>query len=133
MGISEQVQVLRRVERGELTHKEAAGLLECSTRTVRRRLARYRERGADGLVHGLTGRRSNRAKPETLKEEIVALYQERHPGVPISRFVRDVLSGRQIELSRETVRRWLIEAGLWEAKSREEMFQERLKPFRVEV
>jgi transposase len=119
MNVQEKMQVLEEVREGKLSRKEAAAALGCTLRTVYRSLQRVREQGAQGLVHGLTGRRSNRAKPSQLKDEVLALYEERYRGAAISAFTRDLLEGRGVALSRETVRRWLIDAGMRDAKPKE--------------
>lgn len=94
----------------------AAERLGVSKRTVWRKIARYRERGAEGLLHGLTGKRSNRAKPAHIRERVVDLYRQVHSEMPISAFVRAIAQGERIALSRETVRKWLIEAGIWQGE-----------------
>ncbi len=118
MTIAYQTEVLERVLNGVLSYKEAAVILGCSTRTIGRRVIRFKARGADGLVHGLKGRRSNRAKPTIIKDEVVGLYRECYRGRAISMFVRDVVDSKGLDLSRETIRKWLIEAGLWEVTPR---------------
>ncbi len=117
MSIRYQKAVLDSIIAGQITHQEASGLMSCSIRTVQRKLARYKLLGADGLMHRLTGRRSNRAKPENLKEQVVLIFQEQAEVKSLSDFIRQV-ERKGIDLSRETIRKWLIEAGLWEAGCR---------------
>ncbi len=116
MNTKTQAKILENVIDGDLSIREAADALGCSNRTVWRKIARYKEAGADGLVHGLTGRPSNRAKPDDLRERIVDLYRQNEGALAISRFTRNLVDSHGIEISRETVRKWLIDAGMWEGR-----------------
>lgn len=113
-----RVTVLQEVLAERMSCDDAVALLGCSRRTVYRYLARFREKGPEGLIHGLKGKRSNRAKPDEVRDSVVALYNEQYKGMAVNAFVRDVVAGKGVQLSRETVRKWLIDSGLWEAAPR---------------
>jgi transposase len=51
-----RAEVLTRLVGGKLTVEQAADLMGCSARTVRRRLSRYRQEGLKSIVHGNAGR-----------------------------------------------------------------------------
>lgn len=125
MSIAIDVVVLTDVINGELSIEEAAAQLGCSSRTVWRKAARFREKGEEGLVHGLRGRRSNRAMPEHLQQEVARLYREQHRGFSLIRFTHDLALEHSIQVSRETVRRWLIADGIWQIRGESE---ERTQP-----
>lgn len=116
--LEERARAVEGVLTGRMTRDEAVRTLGCSKRTICRYIARWRARGAEGLVHGLTGKRSNRAKPEAVRDSVIALYEQQYKGMAVNAFVRDVVSGEGVKLSRETVRKWLIDAGLWVATGR---------------
>src|SRR5690349_15143078 len=67
--------VLEQVVAGQLTNAEAAEVLGLSVRQVKRLRKRYREQGAEGLVHGNRGRVSPQRLPEATRATIVALAQ----------------------------------------------------------
>ena len=70
------------------------------------------------VVHGLRGRPSNRKLPaETQRQALKILKQpDWHDFGPT--FASQQLAKRHgIEVSNETVRKWMIEAGLWKSKS----------------
>ena len=73
-------EVLSRVERKELTPREAAGLLRVSYAQAKRLRQRYRQGGAPALRHGNAGKRSNRAKPEGLREQVLELVRNEYGG-----------------------------------------------------
>jgi transposase len=66
------------VREGRITIKEAAGRLKVSYRHCRRAYKRFRQEGDAGLVHRRRGQRSNRAKPEAFKREVLDLCRERY-------------------------------------------------------
>ena len=55
-----RLQVLNKVESGQITARLAGELLGLSVRQIRRLLAAYRQEGAAGLAHGNRGRVSPR-------------------------------------------------------------------------
>jgi transposase len=115
--------ILERVEGGELKQIEASELLGVSYRQTRRLVKRYRVMGAAGLVHGNAGRRSRQAKPQALREKAMQLVREHYSGGPGERFgptlAAEHLSEEYgIELDHETLRRWMLEAGLWSRERR---------------
>src|SRR2546428_7867053 len=74
--------VLGRVKAGELSQKEAAAILRMSCRQVKRLYRRYEAEGAQGLVHGNAGRRSNHAKSEAFRRKGLKIVREQYGGKP---------------------------------------------------
>src|SRR5438445_3252968 len=114
--------VLRRVTAGELTIQEATPLLGVSYRQAKRLTARYRARGRRGLVHGNTGRRSNRALPPEQRERVVALVRTHYGGSvargPGQRFgptlaAEQLWTDHGVRVAVSTLARWMRGAGLW--------------------
>ena len=66
--------VLERVKRGEVTMAEATRQLGISYRQCWRRLRRYEEEGAAGLVHRLRGGSGNRSIAKWMRERVVELH-----------------------------------------------------------
>src|SRR3954467_4921197 len=72
------LKILHPVLQGQRTQAEAARLLDLSVRQVRR-LQRKLERGGDSaIVHGLTGRPSNRRQDDDLKAQVLQAYRGRY-------------------------------------------------------
>ncbi len=118
MCVKREAMMIYEVIEGNMTVRDAASVLEVSSRTIWRKVARYKKLGAAGLIHGLTGKKSNRAKPDELKEEVLEEYRSQFGSVAISQFANDLEESKGINISRETVRKWLIDAGMWEDKKR---------------
>ena len=108
----EQLKLLARVKRGELNLKEAAEVGGVSYRQCRRQYQRYREQGDRGLLHRGRGRPSNRGAAAAVKQQVLLRYQERYEDFgPTLAAEKLVAEGYPVD--HETLRRWLLQAGLW--------------------
>jgi helix-turn-helix protein len=114
----DRLKVLHEVKKRHITQKQAAAELGLSVRWVRKLLVRLRTRGDGGLRHGLRGRASNRKTPEAVKRRAVELYRQKkqaklwHDYGP-TLAAEELAEQHGIQVSRETLRQWLIEAKLW--------------------
>ena len=114
----DRLPVMRAVISGQITQKEAAEQLDLSPRQVRRIVKRYRTRGDAGLVHKSRGRPSNRRIDPEVKERVLELVEEHYRDFGPT-LAAETLAGRHgLEFSKETVRKWMIEAGLHTPRSR---------------
>ena len=100
---------------GRLTLVKAAKRVSLSYRQCRRLYKRYREEGDAGLVHRSRGRPSNRAKPSAFKAHVLERYAERYQGFGPT-LAAEKLAEDGYSLSPETLRRWLLAAGLWKKR-----------------
>lgn len=119
----ERVEVMGRVASGELRLQHAAEMLGLSYRQSKRVWQRYRERGGEGLKHGNAGRESNRGKPKKLRRRVLSIIQRKYSGSEGERFGPTLAAEHLAEeddlvLDHETLRRWMLEAGLWSRRRR---------------
>jgi transposase len=110
--------VLARVAAGTLKLGSAAALMEVSYRQAKRLYRRYRSDGAKGLKHAGAGRPSNRAIDTTRRERVLALIREKYSGGVEERFgptlaAEHLASEDEVTVDHETLRRWMLAAGLW--------------------
>jgi transposase len=111
-----RVMVLPRLVVGQLTAAEAAVLLKLSERQVRRLCAAYRKEGAAALAHGNRGRKPVQAIREEVRHQVIELATTTYAGCNYQH-LRDLLADRDgIELSRTSVRRILLAAGIGSPK-----------------
>jgi transposase len=110
--------VLNQVEGGRMKGKEAAGVLGLSLRHVRRILAAYRKEGAAALAHGNRGRKPYHALDEELKRQVLELAQSTYAGCNNQHFTELLAEREGINLSRSTVRRILLGAGIRSPRKR---------------
>ena len=113
-----RLQVLNKVESGQVTASEAGELLGLSVRQIRRLLAAYRREGAAGLEHGNRGRVSPGRVPEAVAAEILRLAQMEYIDYNDQHFTEELEDPHKIKVSRSTVRRLRREAGLGSPRKR---------------
>jgi transposase len=103
--------VMKLVEVGKITLKEASEKIGVSYRQAKRIGSAIRDRGMKALVHGNRGRPSQRRLSEPLRQRVLELAQGLYKDFNDTHLT-EVLSEREgIELSRETVRRLRRGAG----------------------
>jgi transposase len=110
--------VLNQVEVGKMTGGEAAEVLGLSLRHARRILAAYRKEGAAALTHGNRGRKPHNALDECLKKRVLELGQSTYAGCNNQHFTELLAEREGINLSRSTVRRILLGAGVRSLRKR---------------
>jgi transposase len=113
-----RLYVIHRILEGAITQAEAARLTGLSERQIRRIVKRIREEGDSGITHKSRGSQSNRAKPQKLKDRLIELYRQKYMGFGPTLASEKLSEIDDIQLSDETLRKWLTEAGLWEKKRR---------------
>jgi hypothetical protein len=96
------------------TVETVAMQLSITTRQCYQLLAQYRVEGDAGVVHGLRGRLSNSGYDATTKTLVCALYQKKYPDYTLTLFTETLEETCQIKISRKAIRRWLIDAHVWE-------------------
>jgi transposase len=108
---------LKKAKKKLITQKQAAEELGITERHVRRLLRQLRRRGDQAVVHALRGLPSNRRLDvETHREAIAILMQPVYRGFGPTLASEYLAKKHKIEVSRETVRQWMIEAKLWRAR-----------------
>lgn len=107
--------VLSSVAEGKLSLIEASKKLRVSYRQIKRIYKRYGYQGDAGLIHGNYGRISHNAYGIDYKEAVLNLYREKYEGFGPT-LACEKLSKDGYQLSDETLRLWLIQAGLWDKK-----------------
>ena len=108
---------LKKAAKGLITQRQASEQIGQTERHVRRLLRRLRAKGDQAVIHALRGRPSNRKLDEAMKAKALSIlaqpvYQGFGPTLASEYLAKD----HQIAVSRETVRSWMIEGQLWQAK-----------------
>jgi transposase len=103
---------------GQVSQVKAAELLGISDRHFRRLLKDYKKHGASALISKRRGKRSNNSLPEALKKRALKLVREKYCDFKPTLAAEKLREKHNIKLSAETLRLWMIEAGLWEARKR---------------
>jgi hypothetical protein len=126
MSANERVRldVMRRVERGELTMAEAAELMKVSPRQAKRIRKRFKTQRDAGLVHRLRGRCGNHRLPEEFRQRVVKRHQERYHDFGPT-FACEKLAEDGLMVSPNTLANLLKERGLFEPRRRRKKHRSR--------
>jgi transposase len=122
--------ILARVASGELKLVDAANMMELSYRQSKRLWGRYQQEGTEGLKHRGTGRPSNRRKPKKFRQRVLRLMRQKYGGEVGERFGPTLASEHLaeedgIEIQVQTLRRWMLEEGLWSRARRRRCHRQR--------
>ena len=131
MAEADRAVVIGQVAEKRLRQREAADRLGLSVRQVKRLLARYRERGPAGLVSGHRGKVSNNALAAAVRRAAMELVRERYADFGPTFACEKLVEVHGHRLSVETLRKWMIAAGLWRAKARREVRVHQSRPRRA--
>ena len=121
-----RLEVLRDLDQRRLTTAAAGQLLGLERRQVFRLLKAYRSEGPSGLISKRRGRRSNRRKPEALRRAVLTMIRQWYWDFGPTLAAEKLREDHGIAIGRETLRQWMIEAGLWrDRKQRKQVHQPR--------
>lgn len=113
-----RLQVVQKVLNRGITQKAAAALLDYSERQVRRLVKVVRDHGESGIVHRSRGRPSNRRYSEAVKERVLRQYRGEYGDFGPTLASEKLMERDGLVVSRETLRQWLLGAGLWQKRRR---------------
>ncbi len=110
----DRLVALKKAHKKLITQKQAAEEIGVTERQVRRLLRKLRRKGDRAVIHERRGRPSNRRLPEELQQRAIVILSE-----PVYRGFGPTLAAEYLEkkhrivVSKETVRGWMWQAGLW--------------------
>ena len=119
-----RIDVLARLESGRLTPGAAAALLRVSERQVYRLMRRFREGGPAAIADRRRGRPSNNRLPEVLRDHAVALVREHYADFGPTLAAEKLEDHHDLRVSRETLRSWMIQAGVWRPRAERKHFHQ---------
>lgn len=119
-----RVEVLSKVVDGRRSVVEASNLLGMSVRQVHRLLARFRDGGAGAISHKGRGRPSNNLKSVEARASVVSLIRENYSDFGPTLATEKLAEVHGLKVSRETVRKWMMEEGLWLHKAARRTFHQ---------
>lgn len=127
---AERVEVMRRVEKGTLSIRAAATVLGVSYRQAKRIWRRFQTGGAAAVIHRHVGRSSNRGHPREVRDRVLALVRDKYSGDRFTRFgptlaAEHLSSEDGITIDHETLRRWMLAAGLWHPRRQRSPYRQR--------
>ena len=114
----DRVGVIGQVAERKLRQREAAERLGLRVRQVKNLVRRYRESGPEGLASRRRGRTPNNAIADAVREEAVRLLRTDYAGLTLTMAGEELEEVHGIRVSRGTLRKWAVEAGLWKPSPR---------------
>ncbi len=123
-----RVEVLAHVDDGRLTVDNAANMLELTRRQIFRLLKRYRQNGAAAIRHKARGKPPNNHIHKAKRDYALSLIKESYADFGPTLATEMLAEHHGIKVSRETVRKWMQEDGIWlSRKQRRTFHQPRLR------
>lgn len=115
----DRLVALKKAKKKLITQKQAAAEIGVSERHVRRMLRKLKERGDKAVIHAARGRSSNRKIADEMRENAIQILTEDvYQGFGPTLAAEYLAKKHDLEVSRETLRGWMIAAKLWRAKAR---------------
>jgi len=112
------ISIFEKLKNGEILQKSAAKQLGITPRQVRNKYKRYILDGPKGLVHSTRGKPSKKRLKADLVSEIIELIASNYSDFGPT-FAAEVLeTNHSIKISKETLRKTMILAGIWKPKAR---------------
>jgi biotin operon repressor len=115
-GERDRLVALKKAKKKLITQKQAAEEIGITERQVRRLVQKLRRKGDQAVIHELRGRESNRKLSVEVEQRAITVLSD-----PVYRGFGPTLASEylhklhQITVSKETLRRWMVKAGLWRA------------------
>jgi len=111
-----RLEVMQRLKDKRLIQKEAARMLGLSVRQIKRLYSAYQRQGARGLVSQKRGKPSNHQLRAEMVQKAIDLIYERYRDFGPTLAHEKLTEVHGLKLSDESVRRLMIEEGLWKPK-----------------
>ena len=109
-----KLKVTEEVIERKIKRRKAAALLGMSVRQIIRLIKRVRKEGANGVVHRLRGKASNRKHEESFREKVIKLVRKKYEGFGPTLAQEKLEELDKLHINRETLRQWMMAEGLWE-------------------
>jgi hypothetical protein len=118
----DRMTVLQDLAEDRIRVSEAATLMGLGRRQVFRLARAFGQRGPVALASRRRGKPSNRSYPAALRTEVIGIIRERYADFGPTLAGEKLTQLHGIEIARETIRQWMMAAGLWKDR------RQRLKP-----
>jgi hypothetical protein len=112
-----RVEILQKLIDKRLIESEASDQLGLGVRQIRRLKKAYKANGAKGVVSKKRGKPSNHKYPDAVKKLTLVYIQEHYLDFKPTFACEKLRENHGLFISRETLRNWMIDAGLWTPKN----------------
>jgi len=119
-----RLDVLARLDSDRLTARAAAELMAVAPRQMYRLLRRYRDGGASAIANQRRCHPSNNRFPDVVRDHAIALVRERYADFGPTFAAEKLAERHDLKVSRETLRSWMRQAGIWMARAERKRIQQ---------
>ena len=112
--------LMKRIESKKMSIAEASRVIGISYRQARRIWYRYQREGPKGLISKRKGKPGNNRIATDVKERAMALINEKYSDYGPTLTTEKLYEKHSLSLSKETVRKIMIQEGLWKAKKKKQ-------------
>ncbi|HAX1847507.1 TPA: ISNCY family transposase, partial [Escherichia coli] len=119
----------KELHRLQIIQEQAAARIGISIRQVKRLVQRYRNEGPSGLVSHRRGKRPNNSFSTEFRATVISLLKGRYADFGPTFACEKLREIHGLSLSVETLRKWMIEEGLWRERRRKiaRIYQRRMR------
>ena len=103
-----RLEVMQRLDKKQMSQKEAGTILSLSTRQIKRLLKAYRHEGAKGLISKQRGRVSNNRLDEKTTQQALNLLKSKYQGFGPTLAHEKLVEKDKLRLSKESVWKLMI-------------------------
>lgn len=118
---AERLSVMKQIDKKYLTIKEASEEMRLSLRQAKRVRKRYLEQGEEGLISLKRGQSSNRKIDQKIRSKAIQLVKMKYVDFGPTLASEKLRERNGISLSSETLRKWMMEEGLWKGKRQKQV------------
>jgi len=111
-----RLEVMQRLKDKRLSQKEAAEMLALSIRQIKRLFRAYKGQGAKGLISARRGKESNNRLDAQIVQQATDLIYKQYRDFGPTLAHEKLVEVHGLKLSDESVRRLMIEEGIWKPK-----------------
>ena len=111
-----RIEIFQSIIDKRLSVVDAASHLHLSRSQVHRLLSRYKSDGASGVISRKRGKPSNRRYSVALQDYVMSIVREHYHDFGPTFAAEKLEAHHDISISKETLRKWMIEAGIWESR-----------------
>jgi hypothetical protein len=119
-----RIEVLAEVAGARRTVASAAAVLALSARQVHRLLKAYRVGGGGAIAHKARGRPSNNRIRDDVRDRALGLVRSSYADFGPTLAAEVLAEKHGLKVSRETLRGWMADAGLWLSREQRRRFHQ---------
>src|SRR5271155_1341004 len=112
--------IMRQMDKKDLTPRRAAEELGLSLKQLRRVRKRYLAEGEAGLLSKKRGQVSGNKIPEKIRDKAISLVRAKYIDFGPTLAREKLLERHKLQLSRETLRNWMTQEGIWVSRKKKD-------------